>query len=253
MTWYSSVRRIEVWGLVMVMLLLLATGCAQRSLHGVHQHGKKTGKPTAIASQRNFSPDTMSKERKQKLNDLTPAGEGYFSEGSEHIPDMLKGDPVVREDQLFESGSGNFPGSSNDYWMNRTRAEQLTAQSGLQDVHFEFNSFQLDEMAKATLSTNAEWLKAHPHAEVTIEGHCDDRGTASYNHILGEKRAMRTKKFLTGLGISPERLHVMSYGKENPVCWDSTESCYQKNRRAHLVLDISVASTALPYAGGPIE
>ena len=88
-------------------------------------------------------------------------------------------------------------------------------------------------------------LKAHPEAEVTIEGHCDNRGTSSYNYVLGEKRAIRTKNFLTSLGVSRDQLTVMSFGKENPACWDPTEPCYQKNRRAHLVLGITLAATAM--------
>jgi peptidoglycan-associated lipoprotein len=178
--------------------------------------------------------------------------EGYFPEEAGKLADLLEEDSMIREDKNFGSDPKS-PHSSNDYWLNRTRAEQLTAQSGLQDVHFDFNSFQLNEQAKATLGANAEWLKAHPHAEITIEGHCDDRGTASYNHVLGENRATRTKNFLTGLGVQAERLHVMSYGKDNPACWDSTETCYQKNRRAHLVLDISVASTAMRYSASRTE
>jgi peptidoglycan-associated lipoprotein len=177
---------------------------------------------------------------------VTSGGEGYFSEGAGKLSDLLEEDPMIREDKNFGLDLKS-PVSPNDYWVDRTRAEQLTAQSGIQDVHFEFDSFQLNELAKAMLSANAEWLKAHPHAEITIEGHCDDRGTASYNHVLGEKRAIRTKNYLASLGVPAERLHVMSFGKDNPACWDSTEPCYQKNRRAHLVLDINVASTAMQY------
>ncbi len=246
MTFHASTRRIHVWGMV-VLMVLLATGCAHRSSHGVHQHGKKTGKPMVV-SQREFP--KVSTEN--GLNGATAGSEGYFPEETGKLSDLLEEDSMIREDKNFGSVLKS-PNSSNDYWLNRTRAEQLTAQSGLQDVHFEFNSFQLDDQAKAKLGANAEWLKAHPHVEITIEGHCDDRGTASYNHVLGEKRAIRTKNFLTGLGVPAERLHVMSFGKDNPACWDSTEPCYQKNRRAHLVLDISVASTAMQYSASRIE
>lgn len=241
MTFHASTRRIYVWGIV-ILMVLLATGCGHRTSHGVHKHGKKTGKPTVVSTQSDHS--TVSTEK--GFNGLTPGGEGYFSEGAEQFSDLLGEDPVIGEDKNFSSDL-NSPVTPNDYWVNRTRAEQLTAQSGIQDVHFDFDSFQLNEQAKATLSANAEWLKAHPHAEITIEGHCDDRGTASYNHVLGEKRAIRTRNYLARLGVPAERLHVMSFGKDNPACWESTEPCYQKNRRAHLVLDISVASTAMQY------
>ena len=242
MTFHASTRRIYVWVIVILMVLLM-TGCGHRSSHGIHKHGKKTGKPAVVASQADLSTVSTGKG----LSGVTSGGEGYFPEGAGKLSDLLEEDPMVREDTDFGSDLKS-PASSNDYWANRTRAEQLTAQSGIEDVHFEFDSFQLNEQAKATLSANAEWLKAHPHAEITIEGHCDDRGTASYNHVLGEKRAIRTKNYLASLGVSAERLHVMSFGKDNPACWDSTEPCYRKNRRAHLVLDISVASTAMQYS-----
>ena len=241
MTVHPSTRRIYVWGIV-ILMMLLATGCAHRSSHGVHKYGKKTSKPTVVASQGEISADAS----KKGLHEGTSTGEGYFPEGAGTLSDLLAEDPMIREDHAFGSDLAP-PVSPNDYWENRTRAEQLTAQSGLRDVQFEFDSFQLNEQAKATLGANAEWLKAHPHAEITIEGHCDDRGTASYNHVLGEKRAIRTKTYLASMGVPAERLHVMSFGKENPACWDSTEPCFQKNRRAHLVLDISVASTPMPY------
>ncbi len=247
MTFHAFTRRMYVWGIV-VLMILLATGCAHRSSHGVNQHGKKSGKPSMVASQGELPAGSTAKG----IDGATPGNEGYFPEDAGKLADLLEEGSMIREDKNFGSDLKS-PHSSNDYWLNRTRAEQLTAQSGLQDVHFEFNSFQLNEQAKATLSANAEWLKAHPHAEITIEGHCDDRGTASYNHVLGENRAIRTKTFLAGLGVQAERLHVMSYGKDNPACWDSTETCYQKNRRAHLVLDISVASTAMQYSASRTE
>ncbi|MGE0473241.1 MAG: OmpA family protein [Nitrospirales bacterium] len=136
-------------------------------------------------------------------------------------------------------------GSSGDYWANRTRAEQITAQAGLRDVQFEFDSSQLTEQAKDILASNAEWIKAHPDAIVTIEGHCDDRGTQAYNYVLGEKRAIRTKAYLTSLGVSGQQLHTMTFGKDNPACREYSESCYQKNRRAHMVLGVNLASTAM--------
>jgi peptidoglycan-associated lipoprotein len=127
-----------------------------------------------------------------------------------------------RQDKIFELASGQ------DYWVNRVRAEQFTAQAGLEDVFFEFDSFQLTEQAKAVLSANAEWIMAHPEAVVTIEGHCDDRGTQAYNHILGEKRALRTKAFLTSLGVNGKQLQTMTYGKDNPACLGGNGSLLSK-------------------------
>jgi peptidoglycan-associated lipoprotein len=246
MTYDLWTRRMFVWGVV-VLMVLLVTGCGHRASHGIQKHGKRTGKATVVASQGDRSPVVP----EEGLNGITSGGEGYFPEGTGTFSDLLQEDPIWEGNQLGTDSLGTdlqAHGFPHEYWVNRTRAEQLTAESGLQDVHFDFDSFQLNEQAKVTLRANAEWLKAHPHAEITIEGHCDDRGTASYNQVLGEKRAIRTKNYLAGLGVSVERLHIMSFGKDNPACWDSTELCYRKNRRAHLVLDISVASTAMPFS-----
>jgi peptidoglycan-associated lipoprotein len=223
--------KILAWGIVLVMAVL-AMGCGHRSSHGSQGHLKKFNKARMVAQQ------PLASDGKIR------SGEGYFPNESGTFSDLLEEEALIQEDPQF-GNDGKGGGSPNDYWLNRTRAEQFTAQSGLEDVHFDFNSIQLDERAKAILMANAEWLKAHPDAAVTIEGHCDERGTSSYNYVLGEKRASRTKNYLASLGVSDERLQIMSFGKDNPACWDPTEPCYQKNRRAHLVLGITVASTAM--------
>jgi len=231
--------RILAWGLVL-MLAVLAMGCGHRSSHGSQAHSKKFNKDRMVAHQPAASDLTSVSGTSGKI----AGGEGYFPTESGTFSDLLEDQALIQEDPKFGQ-EGQAGGSPNDYWLNRTRAEQFTAQSGLEDVHFEFNSTQLSERAKTVLMANAQWLKAHPDAEVTIEGHCDERGTSSYNYVLGEKRAVRTKAYLASLGVPDEQLHVMSFGKDNPACWESTEPCFQKNRRAHLVLGITVASTAM--------
>ncbi|MDX1411848.1 MAG: OmpA family protein [Nitrospirales bacterium] len=142
--------------------------------------------------------------------------------------------------QGWQPGDG---GSSEDYWAQRQQAEFLTEQAGLQDVYFGFDSWELTDEAKQILKANAQWLKGHPKAAITIEGHCDQRGTRAYNYVLGEKRATRTRNYLASLGVSPTQLTVMSYGKDNPFCRESSNTCYQENRRAHMVLGTAVASS----------
>lgn len=114
--------------------------------------------------------------------------------------------------------------------------EAATAAAGLQDVYFGFDSWTLTEESKRMLGEAATWLKANPAQRLTIEGHCDERGTASYNLVLGDKRAKAVQNYLLSFGVAPKRLMTSSFGKEKPVCQDSTEGCYQKNRRAHFVI-----------------
>ena len=114
--------------------------------------------------------------------------------------------------------------------------EALNKKGYLNDAFFDFDQSDLREDARSTLATDAQWLKKHPSVQVLIEGHCDERGTAAYNLALGDRRANAAKEYLVSLGIDASRIKTISYGKERPFCTESNESCWQKNRRAHLVI-----------------
>ena len=105
-----------------------------------------------------------------------------------------------------------------------------------QNIHFEYDSAELSSMAKMLLKEKAEWLRANPSVRVTIEGHCDERGTTEYNLALGERRAMAAKDYLVDLGISAGRLDMVSFGEEKPLDDGMTEEAYRKNRRAQFVI-----------------
>ncbi len=122
------------------------------------------------------------------------------------------------------------------------REEVAAAAAGLNDVFFPFDSWTLSEENMQTLAGNAEWIKANPNARVKIGGHCDERGTQAYNLVLGEKRAKTTRNYLAELGVGANRLAVVSYGKERPICKVNDESCYQKYRRGQMLLGVSKAA-----------
>ncbi len=109
----------------------------------------------------------------------------------------------------------------------------------IQDIYFDYDKSDVREDSRATLTKNADALKTifgkFPNNTLTIEGHCDERGSAEYNLGLGDRRATATKEFLTQLGVSADRLRTISYGKERPSCTESSEGCWSKNRRSHFV------------------
>ncbi len=109
------------------------------------------------------------------------------------------------------------------------------AAAGLQPIYFDFDKSFIRDDAKPVMKANAEWLKANPNVKVKIEGNCDERGTREYNQALGQRRAASAKKYLTDMGISGNRISLISYGKEKPICNESNEDCWQKNRRDDLV------------------
>ena len=103
-------------------------------------------------------------------------------------------------------------------------------------VFFDFDKFNLKPDARKTLEKQAAWLKANPSVRVTVEGHCDERGTREYNLALGERRANSAKDYLVSLGVNPGRLKTISYGKERPVAMGSNEAAWTQNRRSVTVV-----------------
>ena len=120
--------------------------------------------------------------------------------------------------------------------MSRGIAAVTPPGAALQDVYYEFDSTDLAADAQAILKQNADWMKNNPKSRVEVEGHCDDLGSNEYNLALGAKRAQSAKDFLVKQGIAPERLVTISYGKEAPACFDQSEECRVKNRRARFVI-----------------
>jgi peptidoglycan-associated lipoprotein len=114
--------------------------------------------------------------------------------------------------------------------------DDLNRNSLLRPAMFEYDSSDLSAAAQRTLEENAAVLKKYPSWAVTIEGHCDERGTAEYNLALGERRAVAARAYLVSLGLSADRLRTVSYGKEFPFDPGHDEAAFAKNRRAHFVI-----------------
>lgn len=114
--------------------------------------------------------------------------------------------------------------------------DDLNRDSPFQPVFFALDSADLDDPGRAVVSGNAALLKKYPEWVITVEGHADERGTAEYNLALGERRAVAVKTYLVSLGVSPDRVRTVSYGKEFPFDPGHDEAAWSKNRRAHFVI-----------------
>ena len=102
----------------------------------------------------------------------------------------------------------------------------------LNKIHFDFDKSDIRSDQAKTLKGNAKWIKANSNHKVSIQGHCDERGTPEYNIALGDRRARAAKSYLVNLGIDADLLKTVSYGEEKPDCKKADEECYAKNRRA---------------------
>ena len=125
-----------------------------------------------------------------------------------------------------DSGSqtlGPAPGSQADF---------VATMMGDDTIYFDTDRYDIDSADAAALSKQAQWLMQYPSKRITIEGHCDERGTREYNLALGERRANSAKNHLVSMGIDPARVTTVSYGKERPIALGSDESAWARNRRA---------------------
>jgi peptidoglycan-associated lipoprotein len=116
-----------------------------------------------------------------------------------------------------------------------TAEEEFKA--NVQDIFFDYDSYDIRSDAQSTLSHDASYLASHPNIKIVIGGYCDERGSDEYNLALGQNRADSAKKALINAGVAADRIRVISYGKEKPFCTESTEQCWQLNRRAGFSMD----------------
>lgn len=108
-------------------------------------------------------------------------------------------------------------------------------EKNVRDIFFEYDRYDLRPEDQSVVDSDAAFLKSHPAIKLTIEGHCDERGSTDYNLALGDNRANAAREALLRAGVSADQIKVISYGKEKPFCEESTEACWQSNRRDHFV------------------
>lgn len=134
-------------------------------------------------------------------------------------------------------GEGNLGANGGSSLHKFEHGGSLGGGNGpLADVHFGYNDYTITTQDGEVLKSNAKWLQDNPSARVQIEGHCDERGSEEYNIALGARRAQAAKDYLQTLGIPPDRMSTISYGKELPLCNDHDEDCWAQNRRDHFVV-----------------
>lgn len=133
--------------------------------------------------------------------------------------------PVVKEPVLTE-----------EEILLRKSLEEINREKPLSMIHFDFDRSFIRDDARPVLEANAAWLSRFPTIKILIEGHCDERGTEEYNLALGERRAKSTQDYLLSLGVAPERIRIISYGKSQPLDPRSNETAWQLNRRAQFLI-----------------
>ncbi len=152
----------------------------------------------------------------------TPKDEGSVTTNG----DLTASDQMPMTDVTADTmGNGVAPGTSQDLVVNVGDR-----------VFFGYDQYDLTSEARGTVEKQAQWLKTYGSVNITIEGHCDERGTREYNLALGEKRAMAVRNYLIALGVEPGRIQTISYGKERPAVLGSDDTSWAQNRRGVVVV-----------------
>jgi len=175
----------------------------------------------------------------EKPQTVTPAPTAQPSKPAVQPPTQ----PAKREEPAPAKREEPAPAPAKSVLPDKTDLEQnLSVRTTLEDkvlqletIHFDYDSYELRTDAIKILEESAHLLRKYPTATVTIEGHCDERGTVEYNIALGERRAWAVKSYLVDFGINPENLITISYGKEKPIDPGHDEDAWEKNRRAAIV------------------
>lgn len=157
---------------------------------------------------------------RKKVQEVPPPPQVKEQPRVEKVEEPVVQEPVLSEEEIFMSKS----------------LEQINKEQPLAMIHFDYDKYFVREDAKQALQKNAAWLGKFRTVKLLVEGHCDERGTEDYNLALGEKRAKSAFDFLVSLGVSADRMKVISYGKSQPLTSGHDEASWQKNRRAQFTI-----------------
>jgi peptidoglycan-associated lipoprotein len=201
------------WGLTIITLLLalvFVSGCAKKTAL------KEEITPKAPAAAESATP-------------VANATEKSFLKDKEDAKKRTEQERLAKERATKDEAIENAA-------KQKAAAVSSKELYALVDIHFDFDKFNLRDEAKATINKHAEWLNKNKDVKITIEGHCDERGTSEYNLALGERRANVVVKYLTDMGIDGKRIKAISYGLELPLDNRHNEEAWTTNRRANFVV-----------------
>jgi peptidoglycan-associated lipoprotein len=158
-----------------------------------------------------------------KKTNSVPVGMGDMAGSSAMAPTEEECPPEGTKEMVIEDDPVIMPIAGEDGFVNK-------------DIYFDYDKAVLTSAAQAVLKKKAAFLRKNPNVNVTVEGHCDERGTNEYNLALGERRARSAKTFLVDMGIAAKRLSTISYGEERPLVPGHDEPAWRKNRRGHFLI-----------------
>jgi peptidoglycan-associated lipoprotein len=247
-------RNLILISVLFAVALISVTGCKKKSQSLVPPTATAPAAVTPVAptAQITANPTTITAGGQVALSWKTTDAASVSIDGLGELP--TSGVQTVTPTQsisyhLVAKGAGGTADASVRVTVNPATAIAVTPsnsstvsnvkefESDVQDIFFDYDQYEIRNDAQAPLAQDAKYLLSHPNAKILIGGYCDERGSNEYNLALGQNRANAAKKVLIDAGVAASRIRVISYGKEKPFCTQTTEACWQKNRRDGFSLD----------------
>ncbi len=231
------------------MAALIAVAGCKKKLPPPPAETAPPGAAAAPTAQRSATPSQISAGDQVQLSWSTTNATSVSIDGIGAVPTsgVKTVTPAVSATyHLVAKGDGGVIEASASVTVNAPPAvavpsNTMTAEeefkANVQDIFFDYDGYTIRADAEATLSKDASYLASHPEIKILIGGYCDERGSDEYNLALGQKRADAAKSALVTAGVAADRIRVVSYGKEKPFCSESTEACWQLNRRDGFSID----------------
>jgi len=194
------------------------------------------GDPSAKKDASSIGNPSTNNEASSMAENPETWAQAYVKENGGPSPEYVNPDVnnIAQASERHDSSFMGMKDSSGEFLEIRDASGGFGGR--LQDIYFAFDSWSISTEGAKFLEEDAKWLHANPEKALTIEGHCDQRGTQDYNLVLGKKRAEAAREYLVNLGVQPHRIKIVSYGKERPFCHNDNENCFKENRRNHMVV-----------------
>jgi peptidoglycan-associated lipoprotein len=233
----------------MLVALVAIAGCKKKQSLPSGQTAPPVAAAPAPTAQLTASPTVISAGDQVQLNWSTTNATNVSLEGIGDVPTSGVKTVTPAESttyNLIAKGDGGTAVATARVTVNappavsvpsNTMSEEEEFKGNVQDIFFDYDVYDIRADAQATISRDASYLVSHPKIKIVIGGYCDERGSDEYNLALGQNRANATKNALVTAGVAADRIRVISYGKEKPFCTESTEACWQLNRRGGFSLD----------------
>jgi len=233
---------------LLIVALVAVSGCKKKQPVQPAEEAPPVTSPAPTA-QLTATPTVISAGDQVQLNWSTTNASSISIDGIGDVPSTGVKTVTPTETttyHLVARGSGGTADASARVTVNapigvvvpsNPMTEEQDFNAHVQPIFFDYDTYDIRTDAQSTLSKDADWLIAHPNVKVVIGGYCDERGSDEYNLVLGQNRAQAAKTALVTAGVAADRMRIISYGKEKPFCTQSTEECWQLNRRDGFAID----------------